>query len=483
MSSELSYGKKKMDAFKSSLEAYTFSKADYQSELRSFEEILDEVKQKHMNASSAMNEDVQNDSYHTDYVLTAEGVVMKKEGSNSSTLSTNGLDENGNFVSSQEFKSGSIFSNRFVQLGINDLKYNPSSSTLDTYKVANDIQITNEGNCSLKNVQECDSFAKMSNDPYYGIEETPSACNCYTFQTKPAGQVEDNENIVTNTMTEDEKTFNVLSNNSDNEDDKYVILYNIMEDKYKVGKNISHVGFIGYNGEYHEIENKGENKNAALKYVENVCGTLSNIAHEISNNESCIDDPTCIGALSTNDGKHYMINDENKKYMYPCEEGPYSYHHKLKGPSTPKDGCDHDASFITLIDYETYTSLSKSNTSFEQLDKCGIQSLLKKHKDSLEKKRDTFEDKFLIMMNTFNALNEHELKLLKESGIKVHELKQMVNEYNHLHEKASKFKEHKDLFEIQKNDSNTLYKKTEYETAIIGLIAIVAAIGFFNMKK
>ena len=87
------------------------------------------------------------------------------------------------------------------------------------------------------------------------------------------------------------------------------------------------------------------------------------------------------------------------------------------------------------------------------------------------------------MMNTFNALNEHELKLLKESGIKVHELKQMVNEYNHLHEKASKFKEHKDLFEIQKKDSNTLYKKTEYETAIFGLIAIVAAIVFFNMKK
>ena len=141
MSSELSYGRKKMDAFKSSLEAYTFSKADYQSELRSFEEILDEVKQKHINASSAMNEDIQNDSYHTDYVLTADGVVMKKEGSNSSTLSTNGLDENRNFVSSQEFKSGSIFSNRFVQLGINDLKYDSSSSTLDIYKVANDIQI------------------------------------------------------------------------------------------------------------------------------------------------------------------------------------------------------------------------------------------------------------------------------------------------------------------------------------------------------
>jgi hypothetical protein len=482
MSSELSYGKKKMNAFKSSIEAYTFSKADYQNELRSFEQILDGIRQNHMNAMSTNNVDIQNDSYHTNYVLTAEGVVMKKEGSSSSTLSTNEFDENKNFVSSQEFKGESIFSNRFVQLGINDLKYDSSSSTLDTYKIANDIQITNEGNCSLKNVQQCDSFAKMSNDPYYGIEETSSACNCYTFQTKPSGQVEDNENIVTNTMTENGKSFNVLTNNSENEDDKYVILYNIMEDKYKVGKNISHVGFIGYNGEYHEIENKGENKNAVLKYVENVCGTLSNIGHEISNNESCIDDSTCIGVLS-NEEKQYVINDENKKYMYPCEDGPYRYHHKLKGPSSPKDGCNHDVSYTTLIDYATYASLSKSNTSFDQLDQCGIQSLLKQHEDSLKKKRDTFEDNFSNMMNTFNALNEHELKLLKESGIKVHELKQMVNEYNNLHEKAGKIKENKDVFDIQKEDSKTLYQKTEYETAIIALVAIVAAIAFFNMKK
>ena len=48
MSSELSYGKKKMNAFKSSIEAYTFSKADYQNELRSFEQILDGIRQNHM---------------------------------------------------------------------------------------------------------------------------------------------------------------------------------------------------------------------------------------------------------------------------------------------------------------------------------------------------------------------------------------------------------------------------------------------------
>ena len=479
MSFELSYGKKKVDVFTSSVEAYKFSKVDYQSELSSFMEILNQVTDNHQNA---INTDIQNESYHTDYILTAEGVVMKKEGSNSSTLSTNELDESNNFVSSQEFKGGSIFSNRFVQLGINDLKYDSSSCTLDTYKVANDIQITNEGNCSLKNVQQCDSFAKMSNDPYYGIEETSSACNCYTFQTKPSGVVEDNENIATTTITENGKSFNVLSNNSENEDDKYVILYNIMEDKYKVGKNISHVGFIGYNGEYHEIENKGENKNAVLKYVENVCGTLSNIGNEISNNESCIDDSTCIGVVS-NEDKQYMINDENKKYMYPCEDGPYPYHHKLKGPSTPKDGCNHDVSYTTLIDYDTYVSLSKSNTSFEQIERCGIKALLAKNEDVLKKKRDTFKKNFLIMMNAFNDLNEQELKLLAESGIKVHELEQMVHEYNNLHKEASKFKEHKGIFEIQKEDSKSLYKKTEYETAIIALIAIVAVIGFFKMKK
>jgi len=268
---------------------------------------------------------------------------------------------------------------------------------------------------------------------------------------------------------------------------KYASMYVLNDDKFKVGQQIGNSeksirGYVGYDGVYHRAENvKSTSHNNQLsnnyKSYSNYCFDGTNAVVETQEN-SCINDSNCIGLYGTN--YKYKITDENKRHLYPCTD-TNTYYHKKVGLNTDDPACIRESSQTQVINYDEYLDLTNGD-SFNST-QCGYNTLLDSNKSYMEKKRADFQQHFTNMVTTFNALNESELYMLKQTDMKVNEMSTMLKEYKELLQKTTDRRTLMDLSKSQKEDSQQLYQKTQIKSAIVGIGAIVAAIGCFQYMK
>ena len=286
----------------------------------------------------------------------------------------------------------------------------------------------------------------------------------------------------------------------------YTSLYDINNAKYKeLGNNIENVkGYVGYDGVYHK-----DSQNTMLsndyKTYNNYCfakkdenGTINkdNKIKSVLNdgNISCSQDSSCIGTIQLPSvGNNYIdyngnvpiidlykVTNENKKYLYPCKNGS-DYNHKQLSLNTNNNACIRNAKNSQLIDNETYHSLNIGK-EFDP-SQCGFNELLLPNKEDFENKRNIFQNDFNNLVNSFNELNENELKILKETNIKVDELNTLLNEYKSIVNRVNIRNDAIVLSKQQAKDSKQLSQKMQYKSAIIGLSSMALAIGCFHLMK
>ena len=293
---------------------------------------------------------------------------------------------------------------------------------------------------------------------------------------------------------------------TENPPDLYTSLYDINNAKYKeLGNNIENVkGYVGYDGVYHK-----DSQNTMLsndyKTYNNYCfakkdenGTINkdNKIKSVLNdgNISCSQDSSCIGTIQLPSvGNNYIdyngnvpiidlykVTNENKKYLYPCKNGS-DYNHKQLSLNTNNNACIRNSKNSQLIDNETYYSLNIGK-EFEP-SQCGFNELLLPNKEDFENKRNIFQNDFNNLVNSFNELNENELKILKETNIKVDELNTLLKEYKSIVNRVNIRNDAIVLSKQQANDSKQLSKKMQYKSAILGLSSMALAIGCFHLMK
>jgi hypothetical protein len=259
--------------------------------------------------------------------------------------------------------------------------------------------------------------------------------------------------------------------------------YDINTDKYKIGDNLTEVGFIGYNGDYHKVEdriNVGDNGYEEL-------GTDYNYTNPTETSPTvgipeCTGNDECIGYLD--DGTN--ITRENAKYLYRYTDITNSsnqkYYHK-KYSSNEKTSCTHDSSNTTLYYFDDISGLKQqSGNPFSEID-CGFDDLLSKNKSDLTSKRNDLDESFQKMVSAFNDLNEQQLKMLQNTELNVSSLKQMLEEYKDLREDTVKIKDKRLLARIQKEDSKQLYQSMQTTNALIGIGTLALALGAFHFIR
>lgn len=278
-----------------------------------------------------------------------------------------------------------------------------------------------------------------------------------------------------------------LSNGNDNDasygappNSGYV--YSIDDDKYNVGDNISKHGYVGYDGHFYSV-NGSQGETPAYQEYDNYCfDDPRNIPSSITN---CDDDESCIGFLISDNGS-FIITDDNKKYLYPCENDAISnfgtYNHKkyTLGESFPN--CLQDASGTQIIDYETYTdSLNKAGTMDQS--KCGFDFLLSEQKSELDASKETLTSALKNVLQSFQSLSSKELDLIKDTDLKMEEIESLLKDYQALHTNMKKQTKKKLILQNQKQDSEMLYHSMQYKTAIFGVASILATLTLFQVMK
>ena len=254
--------------------------------------------------------------------------------------------------------------------------------------------------------------------------------------------------------------------------------YDINTDKYKIGDNLTEVGFIGYNGYYHKVDNPinvGDNGYVKLgDYYNYTNPTETSSTVGIT---KCTENDKCIGYL--NDGTN--ITKDNAKYLYRDATGTAYYHKKYS--SDEKTSCTHDSSNTTLYNFDDISVLKQQNGDPFSDISCGFDDLLSENKSNLTTKRNTLDEKFQIMVSAFNDLNEQQLKMLQNTELNVSSLKQMLEEYKLLRENTEKIKDKRLLATIQKEDSKQLYQSMQTTNALIGIGTLALALGAFHFIR
>ena len=267
---------------------------------------------------------------------------------------------------------------------------------------------------------------------------------------------------------------------------KYTTLYDNSDPKYKVGTNLQNVlGYVGYDGVYHNIS---EPSSAGYESYSGFCLNVSGDA--VTTIDGCSSDSECVGTMdwpATGSTSKYKITRDNIDRVYPCVAGsgvtPSSFNIKKHGINSTNNACIRDASNTQIIDYATYELLkSRSGDDFND-SHCGFNVLLDDNRVKLETTRNAFKISFENMLTTFNSLSESELQMLQKTKVNVNELSTMITEYNALVEKTSGKMDQVNTSNIQKQNSHQLHKKMEYKTALVGISAMVMAIGCFHYMK
>jgi len=185
------YSADKMEAFLNAKAQYITAKNEYMNSLKSYRTILNQTTKLHKNASN-LHENTTNSNL-PDFQAkddgkfkTSEGVII--QGSNSSSDNLNRINDKNHYVSdlvnTDLVNKPLAKSNTVVQIGLDALQYDPTTNENTVYKFSNDIPPvkTNSNACTIDNVYQCDSYAKMMNHEAYGLsEQGGQTCDCYTF--------------------------------------------------------------------------------------------------------------------------------------------------------------------------------------------------------------------------------------------------------------------------------------------------------------
>ena len=178
----------------------------------------------------------------------------------------------------------------------------------------------------------------------------------------------------------------------------------------------------------------------------------------------------------------YKITHKNKKYLYPCKnEHKDNYNHKKLHLNTEDLACIRNSKNTQMVDYTTFNKMDKGDDFSTSM--CGLNDLLNKNKSDFINTRNDFDIKFKNLLNSYNALSESELKILKETDIKVEDLTNLLTDYKKLIKKSNKYSDLIDTTEQQTKNSNEAYKQIQYTNAIVGIGALAAAIGCFHYMK
>ena len=87
-------------------------------------------------------------------------------------------------LSSSVYKKQNKKSNTIAQIGLEDLRFNDEDNGLiKKMKQSVNPSIENNGLCNIKDVYKCDSYSKMTNTKYYGLnyKDSTDKCGCYMF--------------------------------------------------------------------------------------------------------------------------------------------------------------------------------------------------------------------------------------------------------------------------------------------------------------
>ena len=205
------YDSNKVEAFRSAYTDYQNALINYKNELNKFDGIMTQVRLDHKNRSNTDS----SINYNTDtnYVETADNVIMKKTTSDADdSLTPNSLDNN-NYVSDKTYYNYKNLSNQFVQYNPHEELLYQSSNYEETVKKLNNndiVDLSQNMDCDETFLRQCDAYAKMSNKPYYGLRQTPlsetvssNKCECYTFTEERLAYTDDiQEASATNGLVE-----------------------------------------------------------------------------------------------------------------------------------------------------------------------------------------------------------------------------------------------------------------------------------------
>jgi hypothetical protein len=198
----VSYDRKKIDEFNKLWAEFNSAKGTFSEQYSDFTHMLNTViGNYHNEASSTTGYTFYKGDSGNYYVLTPSKILMKTSAIpvSFSTINDGDFEEetivevDGNEVFySKIFFSGtltneSIVDNKYLQVGLDKLNAEPDEYTKDyegAYEVAQSQSptFTSRDECNGVFYEKCDSYAKMTNKPYYGIGYNDSNdCTCYTF--------------------------------------------------------------------------------------------------------------------------------------------------------------------------------------------------------------------------------------------------------------------------------------------------------------
>lgn len=214
----VSYDRNKIDEFNELLAQFNSAKGLFSQQYTDFTHMLNTVIHNYQNeaSSSSAGYTFYKGSTGNYYILTPSKILMKTS-ENPSTAST--IDDRDfkeetlvNVDSSEVFYSKIMFSgkltndnivdNKYLQVGLDKLKATPDDYGKDyegAYEVSQSQSpvLISRGICDGSLYEKCDSYAKMTNSPYYGIGlNDNNDCTCYTFDT------EQKKNFLTKLTTE-----------------------------------------------------------------------------------------------------------------------------------------------------------------------------------------------------------------------------------------------------------------------------------------
>ena len=206
----------------------------------------------------AMNSGAGEDDFSYNKLATIGGVGAESKYFyvNPSTMTAS--DISFNIVGTYEFKEGNI-----IQGGLDDLSFSDNeliSSISGEYTTNNSGYITSNvgaGNCTMNDLYMCDSYAKMNNKQFYGLnKDDTNNCACYIFDSQPTNQ-----------------EFNILTS------------VPATNSGYSSGKNISYLGIM-FDNRLCTLKHKNFSANFDSMYVSND-SNVNEIGPNTYNKQNC----------------------------------------------------------------------------------------------------------------------------------------------------------------------------------------------------
>lgn len=199
----VSYDRKKIDEFNKLLAEFNSAKSIFSEQYTDFTDMLDTVIRNYQNeaSSSSAGYTFYKGSSGNYYILTPSKILMKTSEipDTASNIVDSTFEEetivtvksNKVFYSKIKFSgkltNDNIVDNKYLQVGLDKLNATPNDYDKDyegAYEVSQSQSpaLISSGECDGSFYEKCDSYAKMTNKPYYGIGYNNSDdCTCYTF--------------------------------------------------------------------------------------------------------------------------------------------------------------------------------------------------------------------------------------------------------------------------------------------------------------